>query len=80
MTNGAGSQGGMDDLSYVEADRVSATGAIGYAMTKNYATLMLSTTDPKDAPRGPDIRLVALKPFTPRVIDGLMDLKAAAAN
>ncbi len=50
MSNGAGYTGGMDHISYVEADRVSATGAIGYAMTKNYATLIYATTDPKGEP------------------------------
>lgn len=50
MTNGAGYSGGMDHISFVDAGRVSSSGARGFTMTRNIADLIYASTDPKGSP------------------------------
>ncbi len=56
MTNGAGYSGGMDHISFVDAGRISSSGARGFAMTRNIADYIYASTNPLGFPG-------AIKPF-----------------
>ncbi len=56
MTNAAGYSGGMDHISFVDAGRISSSGARGFAMTRNIADYIYASTNPIGSPG-------AVKPF-----------------